>query len=73
MKYRHHINQKRKTARKSLIPDRVSIHERSIEANGKRFGDWEMDLVIGKEQSSAVLTIIERSTNMFFQSKVESK
>ena len=73
LKYRHHINQKRKTAGKSLIPDRVSIHERPIEANGKRFGDWEMDLVIGKEQSSAVLTIIERSTNMFFQSKIESK
>ena len=32
-----------------------------------------MDLVIGKEQESAVLTIIERSTNMFFQSKIESK
>lgn len=73
MKYRHHTNQKRNTAGKSLIPNRVSIHERPLEANGKRFGDWEMDLVIGKEQASAVLTIIERSTNMFFQTKVESK
>lgn len=73
MKYRHHTNQKRNTAGKSLVPDRVSIHERPEEANGKRFGDWEMDLVIGKEQVSAVLTIIERSTNMFFQTKVESK
>lgn len=73
MKYRHHTNQKRNTAGKSLIPDRVSIHERPLEANGKRFGDWEMDLVIGKKQASAVLTIIERSTNMFFQTKVESK
>ena len=73
LKYRHHTNQKRKTAGKSLIPDRVSIHERPVEADGKRFGDWEMDLVIGKEQASAVLTIIERSTNMFFQSKLESK
>ncbi len=73
MKYRHHIQHKTKTAGKSLIPDRVSIHERPIEADGKRFGDWEMDLVIGKEHASAVLTIIERSTNMFFQTKVESK
>lgn len=73
MKYRHHIQHKTKTAGKSLIPDRVSIHERPIEADGKRFGDWEMDLVIGKEQESAVLTIIERSTNMFFQSKIASK
>ena len=73
MKYRHHTYHKTKTAGKSLIPDRVSIHERPIEADGKRFGDWEMDLVIGKEQESAVLTIIERSTNMFFQSKIASK
>lgn len=73
MKYRHHTDQKRNTAGKSLMPDRVSIHELPIEANGKRFGDWEMDLVIGKEQARVVLTIIERSTNMFFQTKVESK
>lgn len=73
MKYRHHTHHKTKTAGKSLIPDRVSIHERPIKADGKRFGDWEMDLVIGKEQESAVLTIIERSTNMFFQSKIASK
>ena len=73
MKYRHHTHHKTKTAGKLLIPDRVSIHERPIEADGKRFGDWEMDLVIGKEQESAVLTIIERSTNMFFQSKIASK
>ena len=73
MKYRHHTHHKTKTAGKSLIPDRVSIHERPIEADGKRFGDWEMDLIIGKEQESAVLTIIERSTNMFFQSKIASK
>ena len=39
MKYRHHIHHKTKTAGKSLIPDRVSIHERPIEADGKRFGD----------------------------------
>ena len=56
-----------------MIPDRVSIHERPAEANGKRFGDWEMDLVIGVEQKSAVLTIIERSKNMFLQTKLPSK
>lgn len=35
-----------------MIPDRVSIHDRPAEADGKRFGDWEMDPVIGKEQKS---------------------
>lgn len=73
MKYRHHQARHYKTAGKSMIPDRVSIHDRPKEADGKRFGDWEMDLVIGAEQKSAVLTIIERSQNMFMQTKLKSK
>ena len=73
MKYRRHQEKQYKTAGKSLIPDRVSIHDRPVEADGKRFGDWEMDLVIGAEQKSAVLTIIERSQNMFLQTKLPSK
>lgn len=73
LKYIHHQRPKRKPAGKTLIPNRISIHERPKEADGKRFGDWEMDLVVGKGQKSAVLTIIERSTNMFFQTKVPSK
>lgn len=73
MKYRHHQHRPYATAGKSLIPDRISIHERPAEADGKRFGDWEMDLVIGAGQKSAVLTIIERSQNMFMQSKLPSK
>lgn len=73
MKYRRHQARPYKTAGKSMIPDRVSIHERPAEANGKRFGDWEMDLVVGAGQKSAVLTIIERSKNMFLQTKLPSK
>ncbi len=60
-------------AGKSLIPDRISIHDRPKEADGKRFGDWEMDLVIGKEQKSQVLTLFERSQSFFLQSKFPSK
>ncbi len=57
MKYRHHQARPYKTAGKSMIPDRVSIHDRPAEADGRRFGDWEMDFVVGAEQKSAVLTI----------------
>ncbi|MDY6259021.1 MAG: IS30 family transposase, partial [Bacteroidales bacterium] len=67
MKYRRLQARPYKTAGKSMIPDRVSIHDRPAEADGTRFGDWEMDLVIGAEQKSAILTIIERSTNIFMQ------
>lgn len=73
MKYRRHAEVPKKAAGRSLIPDRVSIHERPPEADGTRFGDFEMDLVVGKDSKSAVLTVTERSTNMFFQTKVASK
>lgn len=73
MKYRHHTWHKRKTAGRTLIPNRISIHQRPAEADGTRFGDWEMDLVIGKGQKSAVLTMVERKTNMFLQTKLPSK
>lgn len=44
------------------IPDRTPISERPAEADGKRFGDWEMDLVIGKNGYQAILVLVERST-----------
>jgi IS30 family transposase len=59
MKYRHHWV--RQTARN--IPGRVSIHERPKEADGTRFGDWEMDTIVGPGNKGAILTLTERSTN----------
>lgn len=44
------------------IPDRKPIGDRPIEANGKRFGDWEMDLIMGKNGYQAILVLVERST-----------
>ena len=73
MRYRRHQAHMYKTAGKTMIPNRVSIHDRPPEANGTRFGDFEMDLIVGKEHKSVVLTIIERSTNMLFQKKLPSK
>ena len=62
MRYRHHVKVRRKTAVRN-IPGRVSIHERPPEADGRRFGDWEMDLIVGKGRKSAILTLCERSRN----------
>lgn len=60
LKYRRHVKVVRKTKVRN-IPDRTSIHDRPAEADGRRFGDWEMDLIIGKGQKSAILTLCERS------------
>lgn len=52
------------------IPDRVSIHERPAEADGRRFGDWEMDLIVGKGQRSHILSLCERSTDYVILERV---
>ena len=44
------------------IKGRVGIEERPPQANGKRFGDWEMDTIVGKNGKGAMLTLYERST-----------
>ncbi len=51
------------------IKDRVSIHERSKEADGKRFGDFEMDLILDPAHR-AILTLVEKSTNMLLMQKL---
>ena len=45
------------------IKDRISIDLRPPEADGTRFGDWEMDLIIGAGKKDAMLTLVERSVN----------
>ncbi len=47
MKYRRHISRLCPT-KVTNIPNRTSIRERPLEADGTRFGDWEMDLIVGK-------------------------
>ena len=61
---------KRKETKATNIRNRVSIHERPVEVDGKRFGDWEMDLIVDKD-NHAILTMIERSTNFLLMSKLK--
>ena len=56
--------------RRTSIPNRTSISERPAEADGKRFGDFEMDTIVGKGNHGAIVTLIERSTNMLFMRKL---
>jgi len=62
-KYIRKAKPQRKPTRATSIKDRVSIHDRPKEADGSRFGDWEMDLIIGKSGYGAILVLMERSTN----------
>ena len=69
MKYRCKTSKKRET-KATNIRNRVSIHERPKEADGTRFGDWEMDLIVDKEDN-AILTLLERSTNFMLIEKLK--
>lgn len=72
MKYRHHCYRKRPTKVRT-IPDRISIHDRPVEADGTRFGDWELDLIVGKGQRSALVTLTERFTNYTLMEYIPNK
>jgi len=52
------------------IRNRTSIDERPLEVDGRRFGDFEMDTIIGKNNKGAIVTIMEKSTNMIFMRKL---
>ena len=56
------------------IRNRVDIDQRPEIVEAKdRFGDLEIDLVIGKGHRQALLTINDRATGVLFMSKVRSK
>ncbi|MDE6377593.1 MAG: IS30 family transposase, partial [Duncaniella sp.] len=69
LKYNRHGRPDRTTKVRN-IPDRVSIHERPVEADGSRFGDWEMDTIVGKDGKGAILTLTERYTNMVLMERL---
>lgn len=59
---------------RGLIDGRVSIDKRpSIVDQRIRFGDFEIDLILGKDHKGALLTINDRATGLLFMTKVESK
>lgn len=69
---RHQLKHRRRPVGKRIaIPGRVSIHQRPPEADGQRFGDFEMDTIVGGNNQGAILTIVERSTNMLFMKKLK--
>ena len=58
----------RKPVKATNIAGRTSIHDRPAEADGKRFGDFEMDLIVDG-QGHAILVLVERLTNFVMMEK----
>ncbi len=67
---RHKMKHRRRPKSKPMpVANRTSIHERPPQADGSRFGDWEMDLIVDKAHH-AILTLVERQTNMTLMAKL---
>lgn len=69
MKYNRHGRPDRTTKVKN-IPDRVGIGDRPAEADGTRFGDWEMDTIVGKDGKGAIVTLVERMVGMVLMARL---
>lgn len=70
---RHQLKHRKRpvSGKNNTIKGRVSIDDRSDIINNKeRFGDWEIDLIIGKDQKGAIVTIVERTTAFFLMRKL---
>lgn len=56
------------------IPNRRGIEERpAIVEQRSRVGDWESDLIVGKENAKAIATFVERKTRLLKAIKIESR
>lgn len=78
--YRHLRCQKQRKkrygvySRRGRIPHAVSIEQRpAIVDTRRRFGDWELDTVIGKHHRQALVTLVERKSRLTLIVKVMRK
>ena len=67
----HHLKHRRRPVSARIpIKDRVSIDARPAVVDARtRFGDWEMDTIIGKDGKGAIVTLVERTTKKLLMAK----
>jgi IS30 family transposase len=70
---RHKLKHRKRPVDKPIpIKNRISIDQRpSIVDTKERFGDWEIDTIIGKDGKGAIVTIVERKTAFMMMEKLE--
>ena len=72
---RHRLKHRKRPVgggKRVVIPDKVSIHQRpSVIDERARFGDWEVDTIVGSGNKGAILTLVERQTNFLLMTKLK--
>jgi len=62
----------RPVGKKIAIKNRITIDQRPEIVNaGERFGDWEIDTIVGKDNKGAIVTMVERKTAFMMMEKLE--
>ena len=70
----HKRYRKGRNSKRSVIPNPVSIDGRpSIVDERSRLGDWEVDTVLGKQGSGAIVSLVERKSRFYLVRYVPSK
>ena len=70
---RHHLKHRKRPVggKKVVIKNRRSIHDRpAVIDERKRFGDWEIDTIVGPNNKGAIVTIVERQTGFLMMEKL---
>lgn len=70
---RHRLKHRKRAVggKRAIIKDKVSIDDRPAIINEKgRFGDWEIDTIVGEGNKGAIVTIVERQTGFLFMKKL---
>ena len=73
---RHRLKHRKRPVggKKALIPDEVSIDLRPDSINKKkRYGDWVVDIIVGKKNKEAILTVTERKTGFLLMKKLSKE
>jgi len=61
-------------SRRGQIPNQLSIDQRpSVVDARSRYGDWEVDTVIGRHHKQALVTLVERKSRLTLIAKVSRK
>ena len=70
---RHKLkHRKRSVGKKITIKNRVTIDQRPEIVNTKeRFGDWEIDTIVGENNRGAIVTLVERKTSFMMMEKLK--
>ncbi|ROQ21974.1 IS30 family transposase [Gallaecimonas pentaromativorans] len=70
----HKRYRKGRHPKRAVIAERRSIEEcPAIVDSRERFGDWEVDTVLGKQGSGALVTLAERKSRFYLVRKVKTK